>query len=38
MPRVSARTEGTRITYHIAVRRAAGAIEDPSRELRIPRG
>jgi hypothetical protein len=38
MPRVSVRTEGTRITYHIAVRRAAGAIEDPSRELRMPRG
>ena len=36
MPRVSVFTEGRRITYHIAVRRAAGPIEDPSRELGMP--
>jgi hypothetical protein len=36
MPRVSVFTEGRRITYHIAVRRAAGPVEDPSRELGMP--
>ena len=36
MPRVSVFTEGRRVTYHIAVRRSAGHIEDPSRELGMP--
>ena len=36
MPRVTVFTEGRRVTYHVAVRRAAGAIEDPSRELGMP--
>jgi hypothetical protein len=36
MPRVSVYRLGRRITYHVAVRRAAGRIEDPSRELGMP--
>jgi hypothetical protein len=36
MPRVSVFAEGNRVTYHVAVRRAAGLIEDPSRELGMP--
>jgi hypothetical protein len=36
IPRVTVFTEGRRVTYHVAVRRAAGAIEDPSRELGMP--
>jgi hypothetical protein len=36
MPRVTVFTQGNRVTYHIAVRRAAGHIEDPSRELGMP--
>jgi hypothetical protein len=36
MPRVSVFAEGNRVTYHVAVRRAAGLIEDPPRELGMP--
>ena len=36
MPRVTVFTQDRKVTYHITVRRAAGLIEDPSRELGMP--
>lgn len=36
MPRVTVSTQDNKVTYHVAVRRASGLIEDPSRELGMP--
>jgi len=36
MPRVTVFTQDKRVTYHVAVRRASGLVEDPSRELGMP--